>query len=157
MPMALQDPGQIVKYVYDEANEAIKVNLVEGTLSEQAIGQPGVVAPADVKVAGGVDGSGNARALHTDTSGDLQVDILTSALPTGAATEATLSALSAKSASSDVTVAYDYTELSYITSGNGTGEIGTVIYKTGGSGGTTVATRTLAYDGSNRLISVTKS
>jgi hypothetical protein len=32
-----------------------------------------------------------------------------------------------------------------------------VVYKDGGSGGTTVATLTLAYDGSNNLISVTKS
>ena len=70
MSMSLADPAQIIKYAYDEANEAIKVNLVEGTLTEQAIGQPGVAAPADVKVAGGVDGSGNAQALHTDTSGD---------------------------------------------------------------------------------------
>lgn len=35
----------------------------------------------------GTDGS-NIYALHTDTSGDLQVDILTSALPTGASTSA---------------------------------------------------------------------
>jgi len=47
--------------------------------------------------------------------------------------------------------ANDYISLSY-TSGNLTG----VIYKSGGSGGTTVATLTLAYSGSN-LISVTKS
>lgn len=32
-----------------------------------------------------------------------------------------------------------------------------VVYKTGGSGGSTVATLTLAYDGSNNLISVTRS
>jgi hypothetical protein len=32
-----------------------------------------------------------------------------------------------------------------------------VVYKTGGSGGTTLATLTLAYDGSNNLTSVTKS
>lgn len=48
--------------------------------------------------------------------------------------------------------AYDYISLSY-TGSNLTG----VVYKTGGSGGTTVATLTLAYDGSNNLTSVTKS
>ena len=32
-----------------------------------------------------------------------------------------------------------------------------VVYKTGGSGRTTVSTLTLAYDGSDNLISVTKS
>jgi hypothetical protein len=48
--------------------------------------------------------------------------------------------------------AYDYLSMSY-TGSNLTG----VVYKKGGSGGTTVATLTLAYDGSNNLISVTKS
>lgn len=254
MPMSLADPGQIVKHVYDETNEAIKVNIVQGTLTvtEQAIGQDGAPVPADSKVVAGKDDSGNTQTLRTNTSGNLQVDVLSSTLPTGAATSAnqttanaslssidgkttvvntgavtvvssslptgaatsalqtttnsslasidagipaalgaatiansmpvtiasdqtvpvsasslplptgaatqvTLAALSAKSASSDITAAYDYTELSYIVAGNGTGEIGTVLYKLGGSAGTLVSTRTLAYDGSNRLISVTKS
>ena len=47
---------------------------------------------------------------------------------------------------------HDYTSLSY-TGTNLTG----VVYKTGGSGGTTVGTLTLAYDGNDNLISVTKS
>ena len=47
---------------------------------------------------------------------------------------------------------HDYISLSY-TGTNLTG----VVYKTGGSGGTTVATLTLAYDGNDNLISVTKS
>jgi hypothetical protein len=47
---------------------------------------------------------------------------------------------------------YDYVSLSY-TGSNLTG----VVYKVGGSGGTTVATLTLGYDGSNNLTSVTKS
>jgi len=48
--------------------------------------------------------------------------------------------------------AHDYISLSY-TGTNLTG----VVYKTGGSGGTTVATLTLGYDGSDKLISVTKT
>jgi hypothetical protein len=48
--------------------------------------------------------------------------------------------------------AHDFISLSY-THTNLTG----VIYKTGGSGGTTVATLVLVYDGSNNLTSVTKS
>lgn len=48
--------------------------------------------------------------------------------------------------------AHDYLSLSY-TGSNLTG----IIYKTGGSGGTTVATLTLGYDGSDNLTSVTKS
>jgi len=47
---------------------------------------------------------------------------------------------------------HDYIALSY-TGTNLTG----VVYKTGGSGGTTVGTLTLAYDGNDNLISVTKS
>lgn len=47
---------------------------------------------------------------------------------------------------------YDYISLSY-TGSNLTG----VVYKTGGSGGTTVATLTLGYDGSDNLISVART
>jgi len=48
--------------------------------------------------------------------------------------------------------AHDFIALTY-TGANLTG----VVYKDGGSGGTTVATLTLAYDGSSNLTSVTKS
>jgi len=48
--------------------------------------------------------------------------------------------------------AHDYRSFGY-TSGNLT----SIVYKTGGSGGTTVATLTLAYDGSGNLTSITKS
>lgn len=47
---------------------------------------------------------------------------------------------------------YDYISLSY-TGANLTG----VVFKLGGAGGTTVSTLTLAYDGSDNLISVTKT
>lgn len=55
-------------------------------------------------------------------------------------------------AGSLVTAPYDYIVLSY-TGSNLTG----VVYKTSGSGGTTVATLVLTYDGSNNLTSVTKT
>jgi len=48
--------------------------------------------------------------------------------------------------------AHDYISLTY-TGSNLTG----VVYKDGGSGGTTMATLTLVYDGSSNLTSVTKS
>lgn len=47
---------------------------------------------------------------------------------------------------------HDYIGMSY-TGSNLTG----VVYKTGGSSGTTVATLTLTYDGSNNLTGVAKS
>lgn len=49
---------------------------------------------------------------------------------------------------------YTSIELTYIASGNGTGEIGTVTYY---NDVTQVALLTLGYDSSNRLISVVRS
>ena len=40
---------------------------------------------------------------------------------------------------------------------NGSNQLTSVVYKQGGSSGTTVATLTLAYDGSGNLTSVTRS
>lgn len=73
---------------------------------------------------------------------------------TGVATESTLAAFSNKTASSLVAVAYDYQSISYV---GVTTNIDTVVYKSGGAGGTTVATLTMGYDGSSRLTSVTRS
>lgn len=97
---SLLDPGQIIKRVMNETDDAIRV---EGdiTIVEQAIGVPGSPAPAELKMAGGEDNLGDARPLRTDANGELQVDILTSALPSGASTEATLSALNAKVVKAD--------------------------------------------------------
>jgi len=52
---------------------------------------------------------------------------------------------------------YDHIALTYVTAGNGVGEIETVTYKTGGPSGTTVATLTLTYDADNKLNSVSRS
>lgn len=117
----------------------------------------------------------DAKVVAVDTGA---VVVSSSALPTGAATEATLSAAAADLATIDTNVAsmeadlaalnarlagslvpeqFDYQDIAYKVGGNGDGQIETVIYKTGGALGTTVATLTLAYDGQNRLISVTRS
>lgn len=53
--------------------------------------------------------------------------------------------------------AYDYMLLTYVAAGNGAGEIETVTYKTGGSGGSTVALLTLTYDANNEILTVTKT
>lgn len=53
-----------------------------------------------------------------------------------------------------VPTAFDYIATTYV---GATTDIQTVTYKTGGAAGTTVAVLTLAYDGSNRLTSVTKT
>lgn len=59
--------------------------------------------------------------------------------------------LSSKLAGWDIPL-HDYRSFGY-TSGNLT----SITYKTGGAGGTTVATLTLGYDGSGNLVSMTKS
>lgn len=58
-------------------------------LSELAIEEVGgPLADSKVKMAGGLDTSGDVRYLTTDPDGHLQVDVLSSALPSGAATSA---------------------------------------------------------------------
>ena len=52
---------------------------------------------------------------------------------------------------------YDYIGLTYVTVGNGIGEIETITYKTGGAGGTIVALFTLTYDANDELSTVTKT
>jgi len=87
MSFSLLDPGQIIKYVYDEATQAIKISGSITTI-EGATAAEGAVSPAELKVVAGTDSGGLVRAISTDSNGDLQVDILSSALPTGAATSA---------------------------------------------------------------------
>lgn len=65
--------------------------------------------------------------------------------------------LNARVAGNLVPETFDYINITYVTSGNGLGEIETVTYKTGGAAGTTVATLTLGYDGSDKLSSVTRT
>jgi hypothetical protein len=79
----------------------------------------------------------------------------------GGATEVTLDAvltqveaLNAKMGGSLAPVEQDEIVLTYVTVGNGIGEIETVTYKLAS---VTVKTLTLAYDGSNRLTSVVAS
>lgn len=52
---------------------------------------------------------------------------------------------------------YDHLTLTYVAAGNGAGEVETVTYRSGGAGGTVVATLTLTYDASNRVITVARS
>ena len=52
---------------------------------------------------------------------------------------------------------YDYIALTYVAAGDGAGEIETVVYRSGGSGGTIVATLTLAYNAANEISSITKT
>ncbi len=84
----------------------------------------------------------DSNVIVADTD---NVTVIASALPSGAAKES-------KQAPSDIVVNYDYRAISYV---GVTQKIDTIIYKTGGSGGSTVATQTFGYDGSDRLTSIT--
>lgn len=53
--------------------------------------------------------------------------------------------------------AYDYIALTYVSSGNGQGEIETVTYKTGGASGTTVAVLTLTYNSEDEIATITRT
>lgn len=90
--------------------------------------------------------------IDSTAGGNLKVSIEEQDPGAGLATEETLQKLVGFEIP-----AYDYIDLTYVASGNGVGEIETVVYKTGGSGGTTVATLTLAYDANNNISSVTKT
>lgn len=78
------DPHQIQQRSFDEATDRIRV---DATSSIEPGSMEVVISEADDSiVVYGNDGTTN-RALKTDASGELQVDVLSSALPTGAATE----------------------------------------------------------------------
>lgn len=66
--------------------------LTSSQLIDDMIATVAAAVPTKVAFVGGTDGT-NARALKTDASGELQIDVLSSALPSGAATEATLATL----------------------------------------------------------------
>lgn len=98
-------------------------------------------------------GGGGYVNVKVNPSGALAVSVGDSSLPTGASTSALqTTANTYLSGIAGLTpTAYDYISLSY-TGDNLTG----VVFKTGGSGGTTIATLTLVYSGS-QLSSVTKT
>lgn len=110
----------------------------------------------------------NAKATAIDTG---NVTVASSALPTGAATsanqttansslssiEADITSLNNRVAGNLVPEEFDHLAFTYVAAGNGLGEIETVTYKTGGAGGTTVATLTLGYDANDNLSSVARS
>ncbi len=91
------------------------------------------------------------RASPVPVSGTVTANAGTNLNTSALSLEATQSAFSAKTAAGLVPAAFDYIALSY----TGT-NLTTAVYKSGGAGGSTVATLTLAYTGS-QLDSVTKT
>ena len=88
------DAIQVLRYKSPLVDGDGKLVVSLSELAIETIGSP--LADDKVKMAGGLDSGGIARAIQVDTDGQLQVDVLSSALPAGAATETTLSALNGK-------------------------------------------------------------
>lgn len=144
MSLTKLDADQVIQSSFDEGNEALKVNVVAndaGGASSTAIN----------------DGTITSQKAAINASGELSVTAATLPLPADAATETTLATLNAKSGSAMVNSAFDYQLISYVTVGNGIGEIESVVYKSGGAAGTVVATVSMTYDASNKLSTVTKT
>lgn len=82
------DADQVIRSVYDESQNRLRVDAeVSASFSDLEVA---IHESEDSIAVYGTDGSTN-RQLKTDSNGELQVDILSSALPAGAATEVTLS------------------------------------------------------------------
>jgi hypothetical protein len=97
------------------------------------------------------------RAEHLayeDSKGVKRVSVFNNGVQTNVATEAKQDDIIAglEGIAGLVTLAYDYINITY-TGVNAT----TVVFKTGGSGGTTVATLTITYDANNNPLTVTKT
>jgi hypothetical protein len=134
-------------YISDVVNHASSFS-VESLTTEGTPGQP---IPQKAVVVAAQDLSGNTQTLKVDGNQSLYTIVAGSVLPSGAATESTLSAFATKSASAAVTEAFDEQVIAYV---GATTDINTVTYKLAG---TTVATLTMSYDGSNRLVGVVKT
>jgi len=76
------------KYPLVEPTGEMKVTgTFAATFTEEAVVADGGALPAKVKVVGGYDGAA-VQVIKTDAAGELQIDVLSSALPSGAATSA---------------------------------------------------------------------
>jgi hypothetical protein len=138
--VAGQDPGGLQQPLQTDASGNLLVNIASGSGPDTT----DLVAVGGSAISLGQKTSANSLPVVLPSDGTLP-------LPTGAATEATLSAFSSKSASSAVTVPFDEQVITYV---GATTRIDTVVYKLAGS---TVATLTMSYDGSDRLVGVVKT
>ena len=80
------DAIQVLRHKSPLVNGAGELVVALSELAIEEVGGP--LADSKVKMAGGLDTSGDVRYLTTDTDGHLQIDVLSSALPSGAATSA---------------------------------------------------------------------
>lgn len=166
------DANQVIQRQFDVADDAQRVSVINSIpipTSNISVGPNGATAPVNSTEIAGVNGGGNLTPISVDNSGNQNVNVLSSVIPTGAATSANqtteitnlsaintaTTALNLRSPGSLTPVAQDYIGITIIPSGNGAGQPGTVVYKTGGASGTLMKTLQLVYDSNNNLISAT--
>ncbi len=147
------DYEQIIQDVHDEAEEALQVSVVAGTISvtNPSVGENGDPAPTFTNQVGGTRESDSTLAPFTITdTGGLRV--------TDQEAEDALSSIldstSTRLAGSLVPTAFDEIVLTYVTSGDGMGQVESATYKLSGS---TVRTLSMAYNGDSQLESVVAS
>lgn len=75
------------------ANQSTEITALQ--LLDDVVATTGSAIPTKGYAVSGTDGT-NARIIKTDSGGEIQADILSSALPAGAATEATLASVDGK-------------------------------------------------------------
>jgi hypothetical protein len=80
------DAIQVLRHKSPVVNGSGELIVQLSELAIEAIGAP--MADDKVKMAGALDTSGDVRPIQVDTDGQLQIDVLSSALPAGAATSA---------------------------------------------------------------------
>ncbi len=92
----------------DPATGEIPVSLSGAGITIDYSGTPGDPVPGSAAYVAGIDGNGDLQGIKVDTAGELQVDVLSSTLPAGAATAARQDTGNASLASIDGKIANNY-------------------------------------------------
>ncbi len=94
--LRLTEDGSLSATISGGATEAKQDTMITSLqLLDDAVATSGSAITAKGFAVSGTDGT-NARVLKVDSSGELQIDVLSSALPSGAATQATLASIDGK-------------------------------------------------------------
>ncbi len=126
-------------------NAPIEVNVTASVLPTDA---------ATEATLAGVATEATVSTLATEVTLEAVEAVLDNVYGTLGGIDGNLADIAARTAGSLVPLEHDSVELTYVTSGNGIGEIETVSYKLGVA---TVATLTLTYDSQDRLQSVVRT
>lgn len=113
------DAIQVLRHKSPLVNGSGELVVALSELAIETIAAP--MADDKVKMAGALDTSGDVRPIQVDTDGQLQIDVLSSALPAGAATETTLLAVKTAVEAIENTVSGSELQVDVVTSALPTG------------------------------------